>query len=73
VLRDVPGDDELYTDVDELIDDHLEPGDMVWCVKPFSIGPDDNRRACKIETHTIEEVYLERGRQSEIIGYRIIE
>lgn len=70
VVREVNGDDELYSATDlAILDAGWQPGDAVWCVVVYEIGPEASERACHVTLPGLTKQYTERLERATIIGW----
>jgi hypothetical protein len=69
IIREWSGDRFLYDEVDEIIASRLRPGDALWCVIPYALGPEESDRACRFDDPRLREIVAGRRNASEIRGY----
>ncbi|HQZ33637.1 MAG TPA: hypothetical protein PK020_04380 [Ilumatobacteraceae bacterium] len=69
LLRDGP-DGLLYTELDRLVGDVLQPGSEVWCIVPYEVGLDATAKACNLQLPTLSEFYRERMGRALVVGFR---
>lgn len=70
IEREERGDPYLYDQVDA-ITGRLDPGDVLWCVRPWALGPEVFARACQFDDPDLVEIHRSDGWQAEITGYRL--
>jgi len=51
--------------------EHLQPGDELWCVIPIGVDGDVADRACPFDREGYTPITTQQGRRSIIIGYRV--
>lgn len=64
------GDGTLFRPLDQVIAAaHLNPGDKVWCVIPFEIGPAKYRKACQISDPSLAPSLDTKASRSIVRSY----
>jgi hypothetical protein len=69
VLAEDEGDPSLATGATELSYEWLGPGDAVWCVIPYALGPEAAAESCQFDRHDLEPLATYHGEHAEIRGY----
>ncbi len=70
VVAEGQGELGLRTSIDAVIArEHLAPGDLLWCVLPFEIGPAGTAEACRFHDPRLLRVVDRRGRGSTVRAY----